>query len=81
MRTYGIGALLLDLDDPSKVRARLARPLLAPDDAEQDGYVPNVLYSCGSLVHDGTLYLPYGVADQFLSYATVDVAELVTALT
>ncbi len=81
MRTYGIGALLLDLDDPSKVRARLARPLLAPDDAEQDGYVPNVLYSCGSLVHDGTLYLPYGVADQFISYATVDVAELVTALT
>ena len=81
MRTYGIGALLLDLDDPSKVIARLDQPLLVPDETEQDGYVPNVVYSCGSLVHAGTLYLPYGVADEFISFATVLVADLVDALT
>jgi predicted GH43/DUF377 family glycosyl hydrolase len=80
MRTYGIGALLLDLDDPSRVVAQLPRPLLLPNLEEQDGYVPNVVYSCGSLVHGGTLYLPYGIADQFISHATVDVAALVGAM-
>ena len=81
MRTYGIGALLLDLDDPSKVLAQLDRPLLTPDASEQDGYVPNVVYSCGSLLHDGTLYLPYGIADQSLSFATVGVDDLLSLLT
>ncbi len=80
MRTYGIGALLLDLEDPSKVLAQLERPLLVPDASEQDGYVPNVLYSCGSLVHGGLLYLPFGIADQSISYATVPVGELVSLL-
>jgi predicted GH43/DUF377 family glycosyl hydrolase len=80
MRTYGIGALLLDLNDPSKVLAQLDRPLLVPDASEQDGYVPNVLYSCGSLLHDGTLYLPYGIADQSISFATVDLADLLGLL-
>jgi predicted GH43/DUF377 family glycosyl hydrolase len=81
MRTYGIGALLLDLDDPSKILAHLPRPLLVPDESEQDGYVPNVVYSCGSVVHAGNLVIPYGIADQFISYATVRVADLVSALT
>jgi predicted GH43/DUF377 family glycosyl hydrolase len=80
MRTYGIGALLLDLDDPSKVLARLSKPLLIPDTEEQDGYVPNVVYSCGSLVHAGTLYLPYGVADQSISYCSVPVKDLLAAM-
>jgi predicted GH43/DUF377 family glycosyl hydrolase len=81
MRTYGIGAMLLDLDDPSLILAQLSQPLLLPDEAEQDGYVPNVVYSCGSLVHEGNLYLPYGIADQFMSYATVPITELLAALT
>jgi predicted GH43/DUF377 family glycosyl hydrolase len=80
MRTYSIGALLLDLDDPTKILARLAKPLLIPDVAEQDGYVPNVVYSCGSLVHRDTLYLPYGIADQSISYCSVSVKELLTAM-
>jgi len=80
MRTYGIGALLLDLDDPTRVIGQLARPLLVPTTEEQDGYVPNVVYSCGSLLHEGTLFIPYGVADQSISLATVRVAELLAAL-
>ncbi len=79
MRTYGIGALLLDLDDPTKVIGQLPRPLLIPADDEQDGYVPNVVYSCGSLVHNETLYLPYGIADQSIGYATFRVPELLAA--
>jgi predicted GH43/DUF377 family glycosyl hydrolase len=80
MRTYGIGALLLDLDDPTKILAQLPRPLLVPEADEQDGYVPNVVYSCGSLVHADTLYLPYGIADQSISYCTVPMRELLSAM-
>ena len=79
MRTYGLGALLLDLDDPTRVIAQLPRPLLLPSVDEQDGYVPNVVYSCGSLVHHGTLYLPYGIADQSISYVTVALDDLLAA--
>ena len=79
MRTYGIGATLLDLDDPRRVIAHLPRPLLVPDADEQDGYVPNVVYSCGSMLHDDTLYLPYGVADQSIGCAMVDVPSLLEA--
>ena len=77
MRTYGIGAILLDLDDPSKVIAQLDKPLLLPEAGEQDGYVPNVVYSCGSLVHNGNLYLPYGISDQAMSYVTIDIQALI----
>jgi predicted GH43/DUF377 family glycosyl hydrolase len=80
MRTYSISALLLDLDDPSRVLAQLSKPLLVPDVDEQDGYVPNVVYSCGSLVHAGTLYLPYGVSDQSISYCTVPIDALLSAM-
>lgn len=80
MRTYSISALLLDLDEPTKVLARLSKPLLIPDADEQDGYVPNVVYSCGSLVHGGTLYLPYGISDQSISYCTTSVAQLLAAM-
>jgi predicted GH43/DUF377 family glycosyl hydrolase len=80
MRTYGIGALLLDINDPTKVIGQLPRPLLVPTREEQDGYVPNVVYSCGSLVHAGTLYIPYGIADQSISLATVSMTALLNAL-
>ena len=80
MRTYGVGAMLLDLQDPSKVLGSLPEPLLAPSAEERDGYVPNVLYSCGSLVHRGVLYLPFGASDQSIGCATVDLPELVSAL-
>jgi predicted GH43/DUF377 family glycosyl hydrolase len=81
MRRYAIGALLLDLEHPERVVATLPGPLLEPDDSERDGYVPNVVYSCGSLVHDGTLWLPYGVADARVGFATVDVGALIAAMT
>jgi len=80
MRTYGLGAMLLDLDNPARIVAQLPRPLLLPDAEEQDGYVPNVVYSCGSIVHAGNLFIPYGIADQSISYATVPMAALVDAL-
>jgi predicted GH43/DUF377 family glycosyl hydrolase len=81
MRTYGIGAMLLDLEDPTRVLGTLVEPLLTPAVHERDGYVPNVLYSCGSLVHRGVLYLPFGASDQSIGCATVKMSELLAALT
>ncbi|MDT4937401.1 MAG: hypothetical protein QOG80_1072, partial [Pseudonocardiales bacterium] len=81
MRTYSIGALLLDLDDPSTVIGRLSRPLLQPDDREQDGYVPNVVYSCGGLLHDGRLWLPYGIDDSRIGVAWAPLDDLLSELT
>jgi predicted GH43/DUF377 family glycosyl hydrolase len=63
MRQYCIGAFLLDRDDPSQVIGRLREPLLRPNENEREGYVPNVVYSCGALVHNGELIIPYGLAD------------------
>ncbi len=80
MRTYNIGALLLDLEDPTRIIGQLRQPLLSPRPDEQDGYVPNVVYSCGALVHNGTLVIPYGIADAAIRVATVPVADLVAAL-
>ena len=80
MRTYHIGAILLDLDDPTRIIGRLREPLLSPTHDEQDGYVPNVVYSCGALLHAGTLVIPYGVGDSAIGVATVPVDELLTAL-
>jgi predicted GH43/DUF377 family glycosyl hydrolase len=80
MRTYRIGAILLDLDDPTTILGQLRQPLLSPATDEQDGYVPNVAYSCGALVHADTLLLPYGIADAAIGIATVPVAELLAAL-
>jgi predicted GH43/DUF377 family glycosyl hydrolase len=80
MRTYGIGALLLDLDDPSVVLGQLTQPLLTPAADERDGYVPNVVYSCGGLVHGDTLVLPYGCSDSAIRLALVDIPQLLAAL-
>lgn len=79
MRTYSIGALLLGLDDPTKVIRVLPEPLVRPSD-EQDGYVPNVVYSCGALLHGDTLVLPHGVADTSIAISTFDWPELVDAM-
>ena len=81
MRTYGLGALLLDLDDPTRVKGALEQPLLTPAADERDGYVPNVVYSCGALVHGGTLLIPYGCSDSSIRFAVVDTAELLERLT
>ncbi|BEP15785.1 glycoside hydrolase family 130 protein [Acidothermaceae bacterium B102] len=80
MRAYAIGAFLLDLDDPSKVVKRLDRPLLTTRADEREGYVPNVVYSCGGIVHDGRVWIPYGIGDARISVAWADVDELVDAM-
>lgn len=80
MRTYSIGAILLDLDDPTVVRGQLREPLLSPSPEEQDGYVPNVVYSCGALVHADNLLLPYGIGDGAIGFASVALPELLAAL-
>ncbi len=80
MRRYCIGAVLLDLEDPSKVIARPRLPLLAPDESERDGYVPNVVYSCGSMVHNGRLVIPYAMSDSASSIATVPLDSLLDAM-
>ncbi|MEJ7800003.1 MAG: glycoside hydrolase family 130 protein [Ilumatobacter sp.] len=81
MRQYTLGALLLDLHDPSQVIGHLKEPLLSPLDDEREGYVPNVVYSCGSMIHAGHLVLPYGYADVGARIATIRVDELLSRLT
>ena len=81
MRKYCIGAALLDLHDPTKVIGRLREPLLAPEGTSRDGYVPNVVYSCGSILHGRELILPYAVSDWATSIASVNLDELLAALT
>ncbi len=76
MRRYAIGALLLDLDDPSRVIAHLPEPLLVPEEDEREGYVPNVLYSCGSMIHGDTLVIPFAFSDTAISVALVQLPDL-----
>ena len=80
MRQYCIGAFLLDRDDPSKVIGRLHEPLLRPNANEREGYVPNVVYTCGALLHNGELIIPYGLADHATGFATVRLDELLAAM-
>jgi predicted GH43/DUF377 family glycosyl hydrolase len=81
MREYAIGAILLDLDEPERLIGALPEPLLVADESERDGYVPNVVYSCGSLLHGGTVVLPYGCSDSSVRIATVDIEQLLAELT
>lgn len=76
LRQYSLEACLLDLDDPTIVRGELDEPLLTPTPDERIGYVPNVVYTCGALVHDGTLVLPYAASDAMINFATIDLDEL-----
>jgi predicted GH43/DUF377 family glycosyl hydrolase len=80
LRTYCIGAFLLDLDNPGKVIGRLREPLLKPDPSEREGYVPNVVYTCGALLHNGELIIPYAMADHATGFATVPLDEVLTAM-
>lgn len=80
MRKYCLGAFLLDRQDPGKVLGRLPLPLLSPNELEREGYVPNVVYTCGALVHRGTLILPYAMSDSATSFATVPLADLIAAM-
>lgn len=80
MRRYCIGASLLDLDDPTKVIGRLKEPLISPSKEEREGYVPNVVYSCGGIIHNNDLIIPYAVSDYSSSYATVDLSSLLEEL-
>ena len=80
VRNYGIGACLLDKDDPTRVLGRTRDPLIATDPKDRDGYVPNVVYSCGGMVHGRTLLLPYGVADSFTTFATIDLDRCLATL-
>ena len=81
MRQYCIGCSLLDLEDPRKVIGHLSEPLIAPLESERDGYVPNVVYSCGAMIHGDRLVIPYAMSDSATSVATVSVSELLSELT
>ncbi len=80
MRQYCIGAVLLDLENPAKIIAHLEEPLLVPHEEEREGYVPNVVYSCGSLIHNGELIIPYAMSDFMSGIATVRVDELIRCM-
>jgi predicted GH43/DUF377 family glycosyl hydrolase len=80
MRRYVLGASLLKLTDPAVEIGRLKEPLLVPNSDEREGYVPNVLYSCGAIIHNGKLIIPYGVSDSSTAFAEVDLAELLEKL-
>jgi len=80
MRKYCIGAFLLELNDPTRVIGRLREPLICPNEAEREGYVPNVVYTCGALLHGRELIIPYAMSDSATSFATVSLDELLAAL-
>lgn len=81
LRRYSLGAILLDLDDPQRVIGHLDDPILVPGDGEREGYVPNVVYSCGSMINGDDLVLPYGYSDTGAKVAIVSLPDLLTALT
>jgi len=72
--------MLLDLENPGRVIAHLSAPLIEPDESEREGYVPNVVYTCGAVVHDGELVVPYGFSDSGIAIAHVSMADLLGAL-
>ena len=80
MRQYSMSAILLDLDNPAKIIGRLPYPLLTPTEKERDGYVPNVVYSCGAIIHNGELIIPYGMSDIRSGFASVPLDKLLYAM-
>ena len=80
VRKYCLGAYLLDLNDPSKVIGRLNEPLLLPDENERSGYVPNVVYTCGAIVHNDELIIPYAMSDYASSFAGIKLNDLLEEL-
>jgi predicted GH43/DUF377 family glycosyl hydrolase len=80
LRKYSIGAFLLDRDNPSRLIGRLKQPLLTPNENEREGYVPNVVYSCGAVVHNGQLILPYAMSDYATTFGTISINKLLAAM-
>src|SRR3546814_18724884 len=80
MRKYSSGAVLLDKNDPSKVIGRTRGPILAAADEDREGYVPNVVYSCGALLQGDNIFIPYGVADSSIAFAFVAVSALLATM-
>jgi predicted GH43/DUF377 family glycosyl hydrolase len=80
MRRYAMGAFLLDLDNPAHVLGRLSTPLLEPDANEREGYVPNVVYSCGAVLHEGELIIPYAMSDYASAFATVPLDQVISSM-
>lgn len=80
MRKYCLGASLFDLNDPTIELGRLKEPLLMPNEDERDGYVPNVVYSCGSIIHGDKLFIPYAVSDYASSFASVPLKDLLNEI-
>ncbi|MCA9166375.1 MAG: glycoside hydrolase family 130 protein [Planctomycetales bacterium] len=80
LRKYSIGAFLLDRNDPSQLIGRLRQPLVTPDENEREGYVPNVVYSCGAAVHNGQLILPYAMSDYATTFGTIPLDQLLAAM-
>ena len=80
MREYSIGAMLLDIDDPTRVIARLEDPLITPHEQEREGYVPNVVYTCGSIIHNHELVIPFAMSDIHSGIATVNLNELLDCM-
>jgi len=80
VRKYSIGAALLDKNDPSRVLARSREPLLRPEPSEREGYVPNVVYTCGAMKHNDQIILPYAVSDTFSNFATIQISSLMQAM-
>ncbi len=80
MRKYSIGAFLVDLDDPSRLIGRLSQPLITPNENEREGYVPNVVYSCGAAVHNGQLIIPYAMSDYATTFGTIPLDQLLAAM-
>jgi predicted GH43/DUF377 family glycosyl hydrolase len=80
VRKYSIGAALLDKENPSKIIVRSAEPLVRPDPSEREGYVPNVVYTCGALRHNDLIILPYAVSDTFSNFATIKISALLRAM-
>ncbi len=80
MRKYCLGAFLLDRNDPSKVLGRLSSPLMSPEGTEREGYVPNVLYTCGALLRGDQLILPYGMSDRVTGFAVIPINDILSAM-
>jgi predicted GH43/DUF377 family glycosyl hydrolase len=80
VRKYSIGAVLLDKADPSKVLARSREPFVRPEPSEREGYVPNVVYTCGAMRHGDQIILPYAVSDTFCNFATIRIAALLRSM-
>jgi predicted GH43/DUF377 family glycosyl hydrolase len=80
MRKYSIGAILLDKADPGKVLARTVHPIVSPSDEDREGYVPNVVYTCGALAHGRQLFMPYGVADSSVAFAFIELDDLLGSM-